>query len=136
MKMMRKKRTFIIVMLTSLMFSFIMSGWGRERLYNEKVSEIVLIGEFNPGGLRSGNNAIFAELHNDEILIEFYQNIGSLLITIVDSMNNAVYSSTVDTSLHQNESICLSLIPGTYIITFSNGVDKMYGEFEVLSNIQ
>lgn len=93
---------------------------------------IYLIGEFETDGLRSGGDAITAEIWGDAIAVAFHKDVGNLLVTITDEAHGTVYETTVNTSVQQQLMIPLSGLPsGTYTIAFSNERGEMRGEFEI-----
>ena len=102
---------------------------------NTEITEtdpIDLIGNFNPGGIRSAGDPIIAQKQGNLIQVTFLKQLGDLLITLTNSENNQVFSVTVNTSVQQEFIVPLSGLPeGVYIITFSNERGTMYGDFEI-----
>lgn len=97
-----------------------------------KKHPINLVGAFQTGGLRSGGDAITAELQDNTISVTFHKQLGDVLITITDSGDNPVYSETVNSSAQQQTFVPLTeLSAGAYTITFSNEKGMMYGDFEL-----
>lgn len=97
-----------------------------------KTDPIDLRGEFRTGGLRSGGDAVIAEVQGNVIMAMFLQDVGNLEVTLTNSMGDTVYEATVNTSVQQQVFIPLSGISsGLYTITFGNNLGSMYGNFEI-----
>lgn len=126
-----KTRIGMIMLLTTIVFNLTISG-GEIKRSQGGTSEIVLIGKFETGGLRSGGDVITAEIQDGVILALFHKDVGELLITITNEAGNTVYEATVNTPVQQQLFIPLAGLPsGTYTIAFRNGRGEMWGEFEV-----
>ena len=97
-----------------------------------ETNKIDLRGKFETGGLRSGGDAVTAEIQGNVIVAMFHKDIGNLLITLTNGVGDTVYEATVNTSVQPQEFIPLSGLPsGIYTITFSNNSGSMYGDFEI-----
>ena len=94
---------------------------------------IDLKGDLDPGpGLRSGGDAVTAEVQGNVIMALFHKDVGNLLVTLTNGMGETVYEATVNTSVQPQAFIPLSgLSSGIYTITFTNGWGAMYGDFEI-----
>ena len=101
------------------------------RMDDASDSDIILAGELKSGSLRSGGDALTAEIDGSTILLTFNNNVGNVLVRITNRYGNTVYSGTVNSNSGYAV-ISLSGLPsGTYTITFSNGNGTMWGQFSI-----
>lgn len=99
----------------------------------EKSSDkIALRGSLKPqGSLRSGGDALIAEIQGNIIQIVFLKYVGNVSITIENETGMTVFSTVVDSN---NASVIIpigGLLPGSYTITFDNNISTMWGDFEI-----
>jgi len=124
------KQRMIILVLFAIILSFTISG--EEKANKTSDSEILLRGELESGGFRSGGDAITAEVQGNVIMALFHKDVGNLLITLTNNTGGQVYETVVNTSVLQQALIPLSGLPaGVYSIPFSNSLGAMYGDFEI-----
>ncbi|MDN5292036.1 MAG: hypothetical protein PWQ06_2275 [Anaerophaga sp.] len=124
------KQRMIILVLFAIILSFTISG--EEKANKTSDSEILLRGELESGGFRSGGDVVTAEMQGNVIMALFHKDVGNLLVTLTNSTGEQVYEILVNTSVYQQALIPISGLPaGVYSITFSNGLGTMYGDFEI-----
>ena len=102
---------------------------------NPEVREITerdtidLIGKLDSGQLRSGGDALSAEIVGNTLLVTFNSNVGNVSVCIKNNSGNTVYSTTVNSNSGYAVIPLSGLPSGTYTITFSNGNGAMWGQF-------
>ena len=96
-----------------------------------KTDPIELKGNLQSSQLRSGGDALYAEIVGNTLLVTFNRNIGNLSVCIKNNFGNAVYSTTVNSNSGYAVIPLSGLPSGTYTITFSNGNGAMWGQFSI-----
>jgi Protein of unknown function (DUF3244). len=125
-----KKQRMIILVFFAIILPFAISG--EENTNGRTDSEILLKGEFDTGGIRSGGDAVTAEVQGNVIMALFHKDVGNLLVTLTNGVGDTVYEAVINTSVQQQAFIPLSGLPsGIYTITFSNNFGSMYGDFDI-----
>lgn len=130
------KKHFVLLMILAGIILFLTEATtafpkGEGRTITE-TDPIDLTGEFKTGGLRSGGDAITAEVQGSTIVATFHKDLGNVFVTLTDIMGDQVYVAVVNTSIQSQAFVPLSGLPsGIYTITFSNDLGAMYGNFEI-----
>jgi hypothetical protein len=123
------KQRMIILALFAIILSFTISG--EENTNETNDSEILLRGELDSGGFRSGGDPVVAELQTSMLLILFQKDVGKLQVTISD-IQGQIYAMLINTELLSELIIPILGLPnGNYTITFSNEKGMIWGEFSI-----
>lgn len=100
---------------------------------NPKSNKIKIEGNLSPRSqLRSSSEVVEAIIMNQDIHLTFYENIGSITISITHKLGNIVYCTTINAEELKTFSISLfGLEKGSYTLKLKNDIGEMWGDFEM-----